>query len=33
MSVVESKKSLTKSHADAVEKLPSEWLFYEEMTR
>ncbi|XP_028394587.1 3'-5' RNA helicase YTHDC2-like [Dendronephthya gigantea] len=33
MSMAESKISLTKAHADAVEKLPSEWLFYEEMTR
>jgi hypothetical protein len=29
----ESKKSLAKSHAAAIEKLPAEWLFYEEMSR
>lgn len=28
-----SKKSLSKTHAAAIEKLPSEWLFYEEMSR
>lgn len=29
----ESKKSLAKSHTSAIENLPSEWLFYEEMSR